>query len=820
MSFVVSDFSLGRQRCRQWASLISQQLRLRHVDQIHAYNLPAEKRSSFYFTLHKTCMSSPFYTSEKICSKHPKWTELILRDVEGHISSVVIRIWKHARDNDEIIITLGVHFSGLVYLGSKIADLHPRYFKLNTVIFSMQGGYFTSHTFIRNDLDGALPFQKHLNLIEKDNNELVLYRRVAIKAPKGEVQNTYTLDKLKQLHDLQRLIKNKNEEVKGVVEKIHKATECDQKKTNESSTSSDSVRFAPQLLTMNSLNKMLHSKPTKKEREKMQSVAKQIEESKFRIKLLSQERDKKKSQIRSLKQKHGQISDDNVNRQCNLTSAYHTLSKNIEKFKEYKHNYLRHKELFLHTTKQIQARQKQLLKELLFLYPIEKIPNENKYTMLGIYLPNSEILTDCSDPGISVVLGYLCHILIMCSMFLQVPLRYPVKHYGSRSVIYDHIWSLIPDKDREFPLYTKGKDKASFGYAVFLLNQNISQLRRFFYQWSTNELKETLKNMYSFLLGNDRNEVVASPFHEEVPKRLNADYSGPAESASSERLKEGGPLALDKLVSLSLSSSSSTNINDPLLETILEEIRQNRRSAESAVVRSPSRRLSFFKSTTRHSKKEVVASRDGSSEALAVPEAYLNKQISKDVFDRFAAGLHSLPGDLEGLHKNNTGILVKDGVEEFKANSDPADAQRFDSIEQGTDPLDPSSGLHGAVTKSIRIRMGMNQPETKGISRSAGSYVDEQVNGLVRASLELGSDPLIHQTVGDTGAAQVPIRQPKFFEKWLRGDSNLLLLPDGVVSDEELRASLQDVSRPLTARTDRLLSTNQSFNLVKHRNLD
>lgn len=75
---------------------------------------------------------------------------------------------------------------------------------------------------------------------------------------------------------------------------------------------------------------------------------------------------------------------------------------------------------------------------------------EKAYTICGVYLPDSESLSDNDDTALSVGLGYVAHVVQMCSIFLHVPLRYPVHHYGSRSKIYDYITDKIPDKDREY----------------------------------------------------------------------------------------------------------------------------------------------------------------------------------------------------------------------------------------------------------------------------------------------------------------------------------------------------------------------------------
>lgn len=176
-------------------------------------------------------MSSPFYTSEMVTGKNPKWSDLTFNSsIETHVSSVVVRIWKSTpKTADEILLTWGVNFSGLVYLGNKITDLQPKYFKANTVIFFMQGVYFTSHDYLRGDLDKPLPFQSSLNLVETERSESVLYKRMAVKAPKGEVAVSYKLEQLRRLQQLQREIQEKKIQVGHIKERIRQASEpeCD-----------------------------------------------------------------------------------------------------------------------------------------------------------------------------------------------------------------------------------------------------------------------------------------------------------------------------------------------------------------------------------------------------------------------------------------------------------------------------------------------------------------------------------------------------------------------------------------------------------------
>lgn len=75
-----------------------------------------------------------------------------------------------------------------------------------------------------------------------------------------------------------------------------------------------------------------------------------------------------------------------------LMSRYHVLSKESQYWEDYKQSSSRLKEYLLTVSEQLWIRQHELLKELLFIYPVDKLPNENKYTMLGIHLPDSDLL--------------------------------------------------------------------------------------------------------------------------------------------------------------------------------------------------------------------------------------------------------------------------------------------------------------------------------------------------------------------------------------------------------------------------------------------
>ncbi len=97
---------------------------------------------------------------------------------------------------------------------------------------------------------------------------------------------------------------------------------------------------------------------------------------------------------------------------------------------------------------QYASRKTTLIGELSDIYPIVEVAN-NEHTILGIRLPNAENYSGTDDMVVSTGLGHTCHLILMMSQILKLPLRYPMSHYGSRSIVRDHITEALAEKDRE-----------------------------------------------------------------------------------------------------------------------------------------------------------------------------------------------------------------------------------------------------------------------------------------------------------------------------------------------------------------------------------
>ncbi|NXS08117.1 UVRAG protein, partial [Neodrepanis coruscans] len=186
-----------------------------------------------------------------------------------------------------------------------------------------------------------------------------------------------------------------------------------------------------------------------------------------------------------------------LDRENSFGTEYEKLGERNESLSELRKEGTAKREQLLKTNAQQNIRCKQLLSELSYIYPID-LNDQKDYFVCGVKLPNSEDFQAKDDGSIAVALGYTAHLVSMISFFLQVPLRYPIIHKGSRSTIKDNINDKLTEKEREFPLYPKGGEKLQFEYGVYLLNKNIAQLR-YQHGLSTPDLRQTLPNLKNFM---------------------------------------------------------------------------------------------------------------------------------------------------------------------------------------------------------------------------------------------------------------------------------------------------------------------------------
>lgn len=449
-------------------------------------------RYSFFFTLHEDCSSLAYYTSSKATGTlNPVWKKInFTKSVGSHSlstslisESVCIRVWMtedcKEADDAEVIVRWDVNFSSLIPL-----DKEHLISGCNVILIEFDSGLYTA------------PFEDKVIIplrTPEDNFSLQGLRM------------SYRLNSLKRLQLTVRAIsevKNKSEKVKAVISDI--------------------------------LNKKRNIEGQQKEG---------IESMRCRLKTMRLELESRYEGLKIIENLCESQRSMNQIDDLALKEKYKKLKYSWELLQDKKKSYFDVRDQLIHTGAHLVRRRKQLLTDMTSIYPITKDSVREKYFIAGVHLPNSEELSGHDEIMLGVGLGFTCHLVTLISMFLDVPLRYPIEHRGSRSTIQDNIIDVLSDKERDFPLYAKGRERYQFEYAVYILNKNIVQLRHYC-GMSTSGLGSTLFNLYTLL--NDKLGVVKTTRSNAFASQhviVPPSFGGPLPSSSS-RTSTGASLAI------------------------------------------------------------------------------------------------------------------------------------------------------------------------------------------------------------------------------------------------------------------------------------
>lgn len=402
-----------------------------------------------FYTIHLNRDDPAMYTSEVSENNlNPMWQQLQMANFNSlrnnSSRSLVVRVWltKKSDPSATCVIEWDVNLHGLSFLGEQVPK-DGRKFLPNTLLFAMPEGIYGTADSIVQQQGPKLDHSGH-SVYE------VLYSDPSV------MRNSCSVNSLKRMMTTERAIKQTQASVSRVRRAIEKRLQ-QRLELHERLAAQEKVRLRLGLL---------------------QEV---IEERTWQL-------DKERRACRAKKQ---ELAD----KERQLAGMKAELVEKRSLLVERRRHYFEVRESLLKTTSRLLFRQKELITELAFIYPVLPLPEKKGYTICLVHLPNSEDFNDRDDRSVSVALGYVTHTLLMMSHFLDVPLRYPLIHCGTTSSVRDNLIEHFSDKDREFPLYVKGKDRMMFNYSVYLLNRNIAQLKCHC-NLATKDLRATLHNLY------------------------------------------------------------------------------------------------------------------------------------------------------------------------------------------------------------------------------------------------------------------------------------------------------------------------------------
>lgn len=356
---------------------------------------------------------------------------------------------------DRVMFLWGVYFSGLVPITKRTdVRLAP-----NALVFHIHGGFFTSAEYL---LPESVPRQInyflpagiaiYLAIVDqttgKSSPDLITFpcddrpcEPMALKIRfltrtfyKQEIRPSYNVDKLLLLQEKQRRFRYKCDISKEVIDRIcMKSAFCLnlQLIANKALVYRTPPRGNPSM--GRTLNRLLSPQPEQPKPEvllRAQELRRQVEMVRFRCRFLTQERDHHKVNLRQLRAQNGRISDENIDNGSWLMANYRGLKRDRVLAAEQRDEFLRQRQMLDNVSALLFRRRKELLYQLKDIYAVECDLDRRFYKINGIYLPNADAYSEFSvqslttPSNISVALGYVAHLVMLCSAILNIPLRY------------------------------------------------------------------------------------------------------------------------------------------------------------------------------------------------------------------------------------------------------------------------------------------------------------------------------------------------------------------------------------------------------------
>ncbi|XP_055858370.1 UV radiation resistance-associated gene protein [Episyrphus balteatus] len=496
----------------EWMPLASQQLRLRHLIRIIGLNIICPDKCKLYFTLHHNLHCPAFYKSADI--QHYGNSEAILWDnincphiFKSNSRTVCVRVWerKHSQD-DKTIFVWRVWFSGLVLTGSGFDAKHFS----NTLIFQLNENCFSSpehfssflldnndylyenahdhdpnmvkiHNSDLRELSEGTGSREMIQLQNDSNSRLKYFdssldlcgiRCISARRLKRSTRQSYSLDKLLRIQQIQRSCKRLKEDLHDITEQIinhnlRPKSFVSKNRSNIDYLFSDMNEIKPEeMIECKELKikiEQLRFKCNLLEKEHKTA----IERNKELINVLRNKKQLTKDQSDAMRENYSRLADDKslLYKQMKVILSGVKTKKDLEQM--------------------INKRLGLLGCELKHIYPI----NENSsgcFTVCNLpfpdknYLSSNPLTTDHSKlmtpAALSVTLGFVSHFVEITAIILDRPLRFPQQTKPS-----------IPSKQ--------------ILYGIYLLSYNIAQLNYDVFEFPYESRTEIIHNFLKLFCG-------------------------------------------------------------------------------------------------------------------------------------------------------------------------------------------------------------------------------------------------------------------------------------------------------------------------------
>lgn len=382
-------------------------------------DMVANRLADTWISIHCPGVDEPIYITEVIERSMNSSFAFFDLDSSGPVVSrsdqCIICVWARPTNTEEycLLVELDVNLRSLQYIGRSLENFHHP-LPQNCILLHLSDGIYTSFT--------DLPAETQSNVLQLSDHR------------DSNARPSSSFDALMQLANLDECIQD--------AVKVRSQLEADINKLLEDNRDSQLESDGDVVLAANDSQVNTALAAEQKQLRQLKKRRDELKES------LAQRREALEA---------GRQAEAKARRLCRERSQ---AQKEVEAAR---------KEVERESNGQI----RRICESLLTLFPIEPIKSRTlQFTIRGIHLPNS-VYNDTNRDEIAAALGFTGQLVYQLSLYLSVPLPYPVEPYGSASYITDPI--SVGLSQRRYPLHPTSVPY-KFEYGVFLLNKDIEFL--------------------------------------------------------------------------------------------------------------------------------------------------------------------------------------------------------------------------------------------------------------------------------------------------------------------------------------------------------